>query len=304
MYAPNAPRSLMSYHNLRANGIHITTTQVSDEEVPELKHGLSVLATAKARANALYEIKIKSILEWIFANLGGTPIRSRFSPKHLVSSAYSGNPTQCGAGTPEQERPLVGAAISGGIPLRTKLNPRHLASSAYSMEIPARIQIWHTRIGHLGTTMLRCMISTMAGHMVCLHDAREISECASCSQGKFLKQPSKWKLPFELPAPLQRLQGDICGPITPASGPFCYFLVLVDASGRHAKVSLLSTRNMVFSKLLAMIIKIKTHYPNANIQILRMDNAQEFKFQTFKNYYIASQTTLMTMSFTNILRMG
>ena len=38
MYSPNAPRSLVSYRDLRANGIHITTAQVNGEEV------LSVLA--------------------------------------------------------------------------------------------------------------------------------------------------------------------------------------------------------------------------------------------------------------------
>ena len=136
IYAPNAPRSLISYCDLRVNGIHITTAQVSGEEVLELKRGLSVLATAKAGANALYEIKLKSNPEWIFANPGGTSIGSRFSPKHLASFAYSGNPTQYGARTLEQERSLVDPAISEGIPLRTRLNPKHLANSTYSVEIP------------------------------------------------------------------------------------------------------------------------------------------------------------------------
>ena len=77
MYSPNAPRSLISYRDLRANGIHITTTQVNGEEVLELRRGLSVLATAKAGANALYEIKIKFDPEWINANPGGTPNKSR-----------------------------------------------------------------------------------------------------------------------------------------------------------------------------------------------------------------------------------
>ena len=166
----------------------------------------------------------------------------------------------------------MGVVIFGGIPLRTRLNPRHLASFAYSVEIPARIQIWHNRFGHPRTTMFQRMIPTLVGHTICPSDAGKISAYASCSQGKFLKQPSKWKLPSKLPAPLQQLQGDICSPITLASGPFCYFLVLVDALGCHAKVSLLNTQN-IFLKLLAMIIKIRVNIPNANIQILRMDNA-------------------------------
>ena len=54
-------------------------------------------------------------------------------------------------------------------------------------------------------------------------------------------------------------------------------MVLVDAAGTHFEVSLLSTRNIVFSKLLAMLIKFRTHYPDYPVKTLRMDNAGEFK---------------------------
>ena len=50
---------------------------------------------------------------------------------------------------------------------------------------------------------------------------------------------------------LQRIQGDICGPIHPYCGPFRYFMVLVDASTRWTHVALLSTWNAAFTKLLA-----------------------------------------------------
>ena len=140
--------------------------------------------------------------------------------------------------------------------------------------------------------MFRRMLPTLAGYTVCPSDAGKLEGCASCSQGKFIKQPSKWKLPSELPKPLECLQGDICGPIVPPLGPFRYFFVLVDASRRHAKVSMLSTRNMAFPKLLAMILKIRAHYPDANIKTLRMDNAGKFRSQTFEDYCVASGITL------------
>ena len=298
MYSPNAPRSLISYRDLRANGIHITTTQVNGEEVLELRRGLSVLATAKGGANALYEMKIKFDPKWINADPGGTLNGSKPSLQYREcgvssrSSTECGKSTKCGVGTSELKRPLVGATNPGGSKLKTELGPRHLASSAYSVEIPARIQMWHNRLGHPGTTMFRRMIPTLAGHTVCLSDAGKLEENASYSQGKFIKQPSKWKLPSKLPEPLERLQGDICGSIVPSSGSFHYFLVLVDASGRHAEVSLLSTRNMAFPKLLAMILKIRAHYPDANIKTLRMDNVGEFKSQNFEDYCVASGIAL------------
>ena len=65
-------------------------------------------------------------------------------------------------------------------------------------------------------------------------------------------------------------------------------MVLVDAVGIHFEVSLLSTRNIVFSKLLAMLIKFRTHYPDYPVKTLRMDNAGEFKSQHFEDYCMAT----------------
>jgi hypothetical protein len=60
----------------------------------------------------------------------------------------------------------------------------------------------------------------------------------------------------------------------------------------HFEVSLLNTRNMVFSKILAILIKFRTHYPDSPIQTLRMDNAKEFRAQQFEDYCVASGITL------------
>ena len=65
-------------------------------------------------------------------------------------------------------------------------------------------------------------------------------------------------------------------------------MVLVDAAGIHFEVSLLSTRNIVFSKLLAMLIKFRTHYSDYPVKTLRMDNAGEFKSQHFEDYCMAT----------------
>ena len=86
--------------------------------------------------------------------------------------------------------------------------------------------------------MFMRMLPLLTGHEVCNSDANKVGACDACIQGKLILKPSYWKLPSELPPPLQRLQGDICSPITPASGPF---IVLIDAVGVHFEVSLLST---------------------------------------------------------------
>lgn len=76
-------------------------------------------------------------------------------------------------------------------------------------------------------------------------------QSAAYIQGKFLTK---------MPAALYRLHGDWCGPITPESGWFKYFFVFVDALDRHTKVSLLTTRNMVFPKSLVMLLRFRNHF--------------------------------------------
>ena len=77
-------------------------------------------------------------------------------------------------------------------------------------------------------------------------------------------------------------------PIILAFGPFRYFLVLVDAGGTHFEVSLLSSRNIVFAKVLTILIKFKTHHPDFPMKILRMDNAKGFRSQHFEDYCLAT----------------
>jgi hypothetical protein len=105
--------------------------------------------------------------------------------------------------------------------------------------------------------------------------------CAACSQGKLVIKPSPSKVIVESPSFLQRIQGDICGPIHPPCGPFRYFMVLIDVSTRLSHVCLLSTRNVAFARLLAQMIRLQAQYPDYPIQSIRMDNADEFISQTF-----------------------
>ena len=106
--------------------------------------------------------------------------------------------------------------------------------------------LWHDRLGHPGSTMMRRIIENSHGHVLQnqkLLVSKDYS-CVACSQGKLIARPSPTKVVIESPAFLQRIQGDICGPVHPQSGPFRYFMVLIDASTRWSHVCLLSTRNL------------------------------------------------------------
>ena len=98
--------------------------------------------------------------------------------------------------------------------------------------------------------------------------------------------------PTELPPPLHRLQGDICGSINPPLSSFWYFLVHIGASGSHLEVALLTTRNLVFSRILAIQIRHKNHFPEYPVKFLRMDNTLEFRSHAFEDNCTASGITL------------
>jgi hypothetical protein len=59
--------------------------------------------------------------------------------------------------------------------------------------------------------------------------------CTACATGKLILRPSYLKIQAEPLKFLERIQGDICGPIEPTSGPFRYFMVLIDASTRWSQ---------------------------------------------------------------------
>ncbi|XP_074318106.1 uncharacterized protein LOC141654894 [Silene latifolia] len=122
--------------------------------------------------------------------------------------------------------------------------------------------LWHDRLGHPGTSMMIKIIKSSTGHPLTKVKVPQFKEqsCTACSLGKLIIRPSKTKVGIESPMFLERIQGDICGPINPQCGPFRYFMVLIDASTRWCHVSLLSTRNVAFAKLLAQIIRLRAQF--------------------------------------------
>jgi IS30 family transposase len=64
-------------------------------------------------------------------------------------------------------------------------------------------------------------------------------------------------------------------------------MILIDASTRWSHMCILSTRNHVFAKIIAQIIKLKAQYPEQRIQSIRMDNAAEFTSRAFNDYCMA-----------------
>jgi hypothetical protein len=109
----------------------------------------------------------------------------------------------------------------------------------------------------------------------------------ACATGKLILKPSPLKIHIEPLKFLERIQGDICDPVQPTSGPFRYFMVLIDASTRWSHVCLLSTRNHDFAKIMAQVIRLKANFPKTRIKSIRLDNTAEFSLRAFNDYCTA-----------------
>ena len=151
---------------------------------------------------------------------------------------------------------------------------------------PKIFNLWHYKLGHPGSSMIRRIIEHSNGHPLKNQKIllpNELS-CEACSQDKLIVILSINKIMSESPVFLERIHGDICVPIHPPCGPFRYFMVLIDSSTRWSHVCLLSTRNVAFARLLAQIIKLRAHFSDYPIKTIRLDNVGEITSQTFNNF--------------------
>ena len=61
-------------------------------------------------------------------------------------------------------------------------------------------------------------------------------------------------------------------------------MILINVPTHWSHVCLLSTRNIVFARLLAQIIRLKAQFPDHPIKTIRLDNAGEFSPKMFLDY--------------------
>jgi GAG-pre-integrase domain len=135
--------------------------------------------------------------------------------------------------------------------------------------------LWHDMLGHPDNIMMRRIIESANGYP--LKDlkillSKDLS-CAACYLGKLIIRSFKNKIKNESPLFLERIQGDICGPISPPCGSFRYFMVLIDTSTRWSYVC-----------LLAQIIQLRANFPDYQIKSIRLDNTGEFTSKSFNDY--------------------
>jgi hypothetical protein len=116
----------------------------------------------------------------------------------------------------------------------------HVAYKMIFQNVDA-FQIWHDRLGHPGVGMMRKIIGNYIGHNLIKFPKTSDLICTACAIGKLILRPSPLKIHTKPLKFLERIQGDICGPKQPISGPLRYFMVLINAYTRWSHVCPLST---------------------------------------------------------------
>lgn len=160
----------------------------------------------------------------------------------------------------------------------------HIEAHYSAQEMQNQTEIWHKRLGHPGTSMYQRITKDGTGIPRSVRPASLKNTCTACSQGKLITRPATLKLANKIPNFLEQINADVCGPIDPPSGPFRFFLVIIDSSTKWIQVSLLATRNSVFARIIANILKLRAQFPDNPIKTLRVDGAGEFTSKAFDTF--------------------
>nr|ABA96113.2 retrotransposon protein, putative, Ty1-copia subclass [Oryza sativa Japonica Group] len=114
----------------------------------------------------------------------------------------------------------------------------HVAYKVIFQNVDA-FHTWHDRLGHPGIGMMRKIIGNSIGHHLITDKFPKSSNfvCTACATGKLILRPSYLKTRAEPLKFLERIQGDICGPIVPRSGPFRLANNLPDAFTNYKGVT-------------------------------------------------------------------
>ena len=235
MYAPAAPHNLISYKDLRAQDVHLTTEGVKGKEAIELRRRGATFATATAGATGLYSVKIcpptgcaHSRQESAFAVTNFEPqkaidgndpapgLRRDLVPVRLLRDqdpAARSKLKRLSAMTKADLRRKAPRVLSdmpnsrqsphSGLAVANWGTNTHAIDAVFVGDTPTKSGLWHGRLGHPGATMLRRMIPILEGHPLCTRDAEHTGRCSAYAQGKFSIKASQWKLPQKLPPPLE-----------------------------------------------------------------------------------------------------
>lgn len=153
----------------------------------------------------------------------------------------------------------------------------------------ARAQLWHRRMGHIGSHAL-AQLPRMAGGLDISTDqvqaaAARSPPCATCLSSKQHAQPSP-SSQHSTNKPLQLLHSDVCGPIHPPAqhtGAHYFMTVLDDFSG-YSVVSCIKSKAEAATAL-QRIINMFERQLSSTVQTVRSDRGGEYMSKAMHHFF-------------------
>lgn len=148
-------------------------------------------------------------------------------------------------------------------------------------------RLWHRRLGHPGSSVLKDLIKLNPSLYHLRGRRLPDLKCSSCEYAKSKRQPFRSSAVFRATYPGQRIVSDIWGPFrVPTIGSARYFVIFVDDYSRYTWLYTMTTRKDLiksfenfrtdFKQLFRKEMDSLSHSPSDDIEMLHMDNAQEY----------------------------
>jgi hypothetical protein len=132
-------------------------------------------------------------------------------------------------------------------------------------------------MGHIGVKGLRTAVDGIT------FDDSSFDTCIICSQANIKCSPFPQKASHPAQRVLQRIHCDICGPLPPCYGSFCYFTLFICCHSRYISLFLMKSRDEAHQHF-ATFRAASENFCNQTISILRVDNAPELIKGKLKSY--------------------
>ena len=179
-------------------------------------------------------------------------------------------------------RTLLRGPVRGGFfPLQGSSASKAASSPTALVSTSANARIWHSRLGHPSSVILRKVLSS---NKVAVAGTSSLDFfCQDCALAK------NHKLPFSTPQSvstksLELLHCDVWGPspVVSVSG-YRYYLLIVDDYSKYSWYFPLKSKSSVFSTF----VEYKSYVENTlgnKIKVVRSDSGGEFTSHQFQNY--------------------
>jgi hypothetical protein len=154
------------------------------------------------------------------------------------------------------------------------------ANALYTVKDP---YIWHERLGHIGPAALENLPKAVTGCEFDKTIKTYTDNCEICIKAKttatISRKPSTPSTTY-----LELVHSDLCGPIAPQTiGGRRYIATFIDSATKWAEISLLRTKNEVFSAFKEFRVK-EEKQTGKTLKRLHSDHGTEYKSDEFVGY--------------------